>query len=301
MKLFDELIDALSDEKTSLSDGLLKTKVLMHKLGQKEFAEWVRRELEGYPRDAKLPDYRMLHAGLYGNFSNIAYQYTKQTLPTGHLSEKERKLFTELDMRESIAALTQLAGAESGLLRREFPPESFHLLEKALQPGTHISSVWGQVGTGAVINILTQVRSRLLDFVLDLREKVGDNPSDAAVREVGEMPETTKAFSQAIYGNNNVSTIVVGNENRVKVEVKAGDFSALEALLRKHGIEEADTNALHAAIDEDAKAGRDGEGFGPRVKTWIREMMGKVVEGSWAIELGIAGNLLTDALKAYYG
>jgi hypothetical protein len=30
-------------------------------------------------------------------------------------------------------------------------------------------------------------------------------------------------------------------------------------------------------------------------------MLDKAVDASWQIELGIAGNLLTDALKKYYG
>jgi hypothetical protein len=41
--------------------------------------------------------------------------------------------------------------------------------------------------------------------------------------------------------------------------------------------------------------------FGPRVREWIKKMISKAVDASWQIELGVAGNLLTDALKAYYG
>jgi hypothetical protein len=33
----------------------------------------------------------------------------------------------------------------------------------------------------------------------------------------------------------------------------------------------------------------------------MKGMLAKAVEGSWQIELGIASNFLTEALKAYYG
>jgi hypothetical protein len=55
-------------------------------------------------------------------------------------------------------------------------------------------------------------------------------------------------------------------------------------------------SCIHADA-EDVKAKR----FGPRVREWIKKMISKAVDASWQIELGVAGNLLTDALKAYYG
>lgn len=47
MKLLNEIIDALSSQDSSLTDALLKTKVLLHKIGHKELVEWVNRELNG--------------------------------------------------------------------------------------------------------------------------------------------------------------------------------------------------------------------------------------------------------------
>ncbi len=48
MKLLNEIIDLLSDKAGSLTDAMLKTKVLMHRIGHKELAEWVSAELGGY-------------------------------------------------------------------------------------------------------------------------------------------------------------------------------------------------------------------------------------------------------------
>ena len=39
--LLDEIIEILSQEKASLTDALLKTKILLHQIGKKELVEWV--------------------------------------------------------------------------------------------------------------------------------------------------------------------------------------------------------------------------------------------------------------------
>ena len=41
MKLINEIIEILSSDTGKLSDGLIKTKVLLHKIGHKELVPWV--------------------------------------------------------------------------------------------------------------------------------------------------------------------------------------------------------------------------------------------------------------------
>lgn len=59
MKLLNELIATLSAEQPHLTDTLMKTKVLLHRLGRKDLAEWVNLELNGYPDAVPVPDYRV--------------------------------------------------------------------------------------------------------------------------------------------------------------------------------------------------------------------------------------------------
>ncbi len=269
MKLLNELIETLSSEKPSLTDALMKTKVLLHKVGRKDLAEWVNLELNGDPQDAVLPEYRVLSANVHGNASNAAYNFTGHALPTFHLKPDMRKGFEELDMRESIAAVEKLAGGKS--FRRDLPPEAYHLFDEVLVPGTHVTSAWCEIGSGAVINILTQVRSRLLDFLLDLQGKVGDNMTEEEVKKVAQSPETGSSFSQSIYGNNN--TILVGNHNtQTVIHVKAGDFGSLAKVLGEHGVDAPDIAQLKVAIKEDTNshALKTKKGFGNSVKNLRR-------------------------------
>lgn len=127
MKLLNDLIETLSSEKPSLTDALMKTKVLLHKIGGKDLAEWVSQEVNGYPEHAVLPEYRIIHAGVRGNAANIAWKFTHHPLPTHHLKPEIRKRFEELDMRESIAGVERLTEAGNNLMR-QLPPEAYGLL-----------------------------------------------------------------------------------------------------------------------------------------------------------------------------
>ncbi|MCK5100082.1 MAG: hypothetical protein KAR45_18370 [Desulfobacteraceae bacterium] len=77
MKLIDEIIEILSSNNGKLSDALIKTKVLLHKIGHKELVPWVNSELNGYHDRDIIPEYRILpaqvlvNASKYGLSSNI--------------------------------------------------------------------------------------------------------------------------------------------------------------------------------------------------------------------------------------
>jgi hypothetical protein len=102
VKLFDDIVDLLSDKASSLTNAMLKTKVLIHKIGHKEVAAWLTDELDGYSKEKAIPDYRVIPVRLVGNLQNIAYVYSNQTLPAAHLSKKLQEEFSRDELRQSI-------------------------------------------------------------------------------------------------------------------------------------------------------------------------------------------------------
>ena len=109
-------------------------------------------------------------------------------------------------------------------------------------------------------------------------------------------------FNNAIFGDN--VTISVGDHSRQTVtnRIVTGRLKALKSVLQERNVGVADIDELRSAIEADAN-GEDVrvKRFGPRVRGWMKSMLAKAVDTSWQIEIGIASNLLTDALKAYYG
>lgn len=302
MKLIDELIAGLSAEKPNLTDALMKTKVLLHRLGRKDLAEWVNHELNGYADGTPVPEYRVIHAMLKGVITNGVYRYNSHPLPTLHLDKDIRKRYENLEMRESISVLEGLAASDTGNLHRPIPIEFNMFFDEVITGGYHVEKSWCEIGFGQIGQILTQVRSRLLDFVLELSEKVGGDMTDDEFKRIGQSPETASMFNHAIFGDN--VTIQVGNYSTQTVtnQITRGDFETLESYLLQHHVPPVDADRLQSAIKADEKTKDVKEKrFGSKVRDWMKEMLAKAVDGSWQIELGIASNLLTEALKTYYG
>ena len=300
MKLLNEIVDLLSDEKGSLTDALLKTKVVLHKIGHKELVEWVNDELNGYSQGKEVPKYRVIPARVVANLQNAAFAYSNQTLPISHLSEKERKHFSANEMRESIRVLEEYVAKPNGHLIHPIAPELYSKFNKVLD-NVWILDAWIQMEPTQIMNTLIEVRSRLLDFALSLQDKLGDTENDADAKQVAQTFDARAMFQNTVIGDN--ATFVLGDNNAttIKNSIKNGDFGSLASMLKGYGVSEEDINSLETSISQDIGAvDVEKKLFGPSVKGWMSKMLDKAINASWNIELGMAAGLLTNALQAYY-
>lgn len=304
MKLVDEIIQLLSDEGASLTAALLKTKVLLFKIGQKDLAEWVNKELNGYSDEDVVPEYRVLAAQVLVNAANVAYQFNSHPIPIGHLSESRRKSLEYSEMRQSLAVLEKLVsgGKPNGSLSSPIPMEWNGLLGESLVPGTHIQKAWCEIGVASVSGIFIQVRSRLLDFLLELNDQLPGEMDDNQIKQKAEKIDTQAMFRGAIFGNN--TTIVVGSANSPIITNTSlvGNIEALIQELRKQGVNDEQLASLKVAIEEDV--GKETEAkkeFGPAVKNWLDSLVVKSASVSGQLELAIVANVITTKLQAFYG
>lgn len=302
MKLIGEIIEILSSDTGKLSDALIKTKVLLHKIGHKELVPWVNSELNGYPNRDSVPEYRVLPAEVLVNASNGAYQVASRHIPMGHLNKEQRMALETARMDQSLAVLEKFSEKDRGRLQAHIPMESYGLLEEGLGNQYRIESAWSEISPASVLQILIQVRSRLLDFVLELNDQFPSELDDDQVKERIGSVAAKNLFNSAIFGDN--TTILVGSSNTQSVsnvDVK-GDFNALAKTLEKNGVSNLDIAALKNAIDQDSSViNQDSREYGPAVKSWLQTMLSKAVETSWNIELGVASSLLATALNSFYG
>lgn len=302
MKLIEEIIDLLSSEGGSLSDALIKTKVLLHKIGHKELVPWVNSELNGYPDRDSVPEYRVLSAEVLVNASNGAYRVTAHHIPLGHLNEEHRKSIETARMDQSLTVLEKFAKKNSGNLQAHIPMESYGLLGKNLGNQYQIESAWSQISMDSVLQILIQVRSRLLDFMLELNDQFPSDLNEVQVKERIDSIDAENLFNNAIFGDNTTILLGGGNNQTVTNVVVKGNFNTLAKRLRDNGVHESDIEALKVAIEKDDQTiNANQKEFGPEVKSWLQKMLSKAVDTSWQIELGVASSLLATALNSYYG
>src|SRR5437773_3089607 len=115
MSQFAQLIDAVSDQKGhSLSDVLLKAKVLAHRLKSRRFRQWISAEIDGYSTEMTLPDYRVVKCGLYGHFAG-PFQSSVRNVPLSANvpGANARRALTINGMPQSIAFIEDLAGQDN--------------------------------------------------------------------------------------------------------------------------------------------------------------------------------------------
>lgn len=303
MKLLDEIIDLLSSKDGNLTDALLKTKILLHKLGHKELVDWVNFELNGYPPKGDVPSYRKLHAEVRAHIASFTWHMASSPLPLSHLDSDKREWLETAVINQSLAVVEGWAakGSDSHL-QRSIPLEFNGILGKQLDSGVEIVRAWSQIDKSQIPSILIQVRSRLLDFALTLRDQLPTDMSDSETKQQAEGIDTRGIFNNAIFGPN--ATVIVGDHNvqTATNTIVKGDFNSLASALRQKKVSEEDIQSLRTAIDADGPdvAANKGQ-FGPGVKAWMERMWSKAVELSWQIELNVAGSLLATALCQYYG
>ena len=231
MQLVDEIIELLSASKPSLENALFKAQVLAHKLGEEDLKKWVDSELKGYPGREALPPYRVLHVTVMGNFSNGAYRYSDQPLPIMKVEKRLREKLETTHLTQSIAVIEKWSKSESDLAT-VIAPEMYGVLSKGLGGGYSVERAWGKHSVGAMLQVVVEVRSRLLDLALQLADRIPREPETSQIKAVSKEMAVGEIFRNAVFGDN--ATIVVGNGKiqGITNSIVKNDFASLEAVLR---------------------------------------------------------------------
>ena len=305
MKLLEEIIDGLSDEQPNLEHVLTKTKVLLYQIGQKDLASWVNSELTGYSGNDVVPEYRQIPTRVLVTATNgYTARWQNMPVPLGHLDKEMRDSLTTTTVAHSIANLQDWANSKDGALSKPLPAEFCGLLGKGLDDTIYVETAHVEIGRSQIVGILAEIKSRLLDFVLELSSQIPAGAGEVEATEVSKRIDTANLFNNAIFGDQ--TTIIVGDHNvqTVTNTVRANDFGSLAEYLKANKVPEQDISALEQAINVDATASSEMQApgqYGSAVQQWLKEMLGKAVDTAWAVEINVAGSLLATALNAYYG
>jgi len=300
MKLLTEIIELLGSDKPDLNSALFKTKVLMHKMGQKKAREWVDSKINGYKESAVLPSYRILEVTVFGNVSNGYTRHTNMPLTTLHLDEKLRDIMNTADLRQSIAVIEEYSKSDDLVMPVE--PALAGELGKVFSAGFRLERTWREPSAGAMLQVVNEVRSSLLDFVLDLSDSFPEEIDTAEMKLASKEKGVEGMFQNAVFGAN--TTIVVGDNNNQNISnaITTNDFQSLAAVLIAHSVKESDVLALQAAVASDVNSpNHEHQNYGENVQQWYHAMLDKAADLAWNVNTGVAGSLLATALNSYYG
>ncbi|MGE8430262.1 MAG: hypothetical protein ACN6O7_20450 [Sphingobacterium sp.] len=301
MKLLESIINDLVVTKVSLSDPLLKTKVLASRIRNQQLLDWVNSEVNGYGEEDSVPNYRAEYGILKGNYLNGYWQYTDAQIPLPNISSEIKETYTKIECRDSIEAVCANMNSENLGFSVSNDRKAF-LENKIRELGYdrfQILSLHIQIPVNFNSNIISNVRSKLLEFMLALEQEFG---VEADIITLSKNNQTiTHIMNTTINNSGDGAVINNGDNNNIEtnITVNQGNKDALKTKLIEEKVTVNDAEELIKIIDKSTPVSKDN--FGEPVNNWVQTMIGKALNGSWQVAIGAAGNILAQAIQAYYG
>jgi len=298
--LLDEIIGLLSDEKATLEGALLKSKVLLHQIGHKDLAPWVNSELGGYAANTEVPSYRVVRSEVHGSLTVGLIQYPDAPLPVYHLEPGARQHLTQTKMPHSIGSLEEHIRTyrrDRKPLVRLLPPELFSRFQAPLAEETVIHTVWCVANMTDIESIPVQVRSRLLDFCLELHAATGGEAEPQQLHKKAIEVDAGKMFQTIIYGGN----VYLGAHQNIQVNNQRGDIEGLINEVKKLGYEQKDLDELRQAVVDDKATGKTPDISDGKTGGWFIKALKKAGEGVVKGGIEIATKVIVESLKHYTG
>jgi len=297
--LLEEIKNAAVDSKSDLGTLLRKCKLLAAQLGSKPLEDWLIWESNGYPPDVPVPDYRTWALEVKGHFAGPLGSGLRNTpIPLACLPERIRAPYERYECRQSIASIEAVVANTDGVI-------GVSTGDLALLVGTKVYrhhnciQAWAEFSSNSLIELLNSVRNRVLDFAVAVGKERGPGGSGVSSDKTIDSSRVTQIFNTTIYGGS-AQLVGTANQSTVTMTIKRRDFDSLEHVLRENGVKDADLLDLKGATEEEKEVKPDG-GFGPKVSSWIAQMMMKAAQGTWDVGIAAAGTMLADALAKYYG
>lgn len=302
MSLLNDIKKDAIDSKSDISELLRRCKVLAYRLDNDEFKLWIEYELNGYPEEVDVPKYRQIHVESYGNFAGtFGSRIENSPIALSALESNHRAYFSKHNCGESVSSISSVIRKTSDLnLRGSWPHDLILYYGDKLSSNYHLVEAWQAIPVSSLITILDTVKNRILTFVLEL-EKESPNIGEDATIPI-DKDKIQQNFRTIIMGN--VTNLVSSGSQSVtyntSIKIIQNDFDSLKRFLLSNELTESDIKELEKAIRDDGDANKE-KIQGDKVQSWFMSMLQKAKSGLWQITVPVASQLLTEALKRYYG
>jgi len=165
MSLLHDIQSAVLEERADLGPILLKLRLLAARLGSQPLADWVKHESEGYPKDAPVPDFRIIPVSYTASFSGPFGSGIRNAPIAPYLIEKfAGRQWTRHQIRQSIAAVDELLASSSKGGSVDIDAANLILL---LQGKVYSDYTCTEVtGTISRTSLAESVRSRILELTV---------------------------------------------------------------------------------------------------------------------------------------
>ncbi len=304
MELIKQVINDLIDANISLEAPLLKTKVLATRINNQELLSWVNQELTGYPENI-VPAYRIYTCSIIGAYNTLDKEYKGIQIPTEGLDTSIRDELKYFKFNQGVSSLESIIKEPgSGILERELTAELIKVIEANMKSYMNMSILdlydcRLRTAPNVINQLLSIVKSRLLDFMLELENKFGIKAEIETLKTNNQI--ITNMVTNNITNNGDGNVTNTGNDSKLKakINIKKLNKQSLREGLLSNKVSEEDINELLSIVDKEEITNPDN--FGKPINSWISKMYNKALNGSWDVASGAAGGILTTIISQYYG
>jgi len=223
-------------------------------LGNAEFKHWIEAELNGYPSTDGLPPYRVLNVQSKGHFSGPFQSGLRNAdIPLSCVPEQVRDSLSHCYLREPIAALESLVADSDGRSAQEpWNADLVAYVAGNIYEGMNCMQAWKVIPINKVVAALDTVRTRILNFVLEIEAEA----PDAGEAPVNSNPVPQEKVHQIFntYISGSVQNLATASTNvRQYAKLKEGDaklFAEILNALSKSGVEDKVFKKASEAIEE---------------------------------------------------
>ena len=220
-----QIIKDLANGTADIQTALKRTKVLLQELNNDKLLQWVNYEIEGYPENADIPDYRIIGGQVYGTYfkGSIAthVQYNHVPISLGNLPDEIKNDILTIKITQGIEALNAMViesrRKENGGLTRLIPSELYpHIAQANNDLGMIIVTASVELNMAEILNIFPKIESKLLDILLFLEKQFG-NLDDLDINTESKSEEELERITNHIYVViYNDKSITIGDKNKIK-------------------------------------------------------------------------------------
>jgi hypothetical protein len=178
MSNLKEIRDEASETGVKVSILLKKTKILASELEQEGFVKWIDKELNGYSKDDKVPEYRIVKGTPQG------FNPYRGWIPYIHTDPKSQEIISERGIGQPVAELESLLDSRGSSFEVKFPANIEKTLRKGVQMDVDLRLF---IDKSEVVGILEHLRNAVLDWSIKLKkEGVSDGASEFTKKEIHE-------------------------------------------------------------------------------------------------------------------
>ncbi|UVM06390.1 hypothetical protein [Pseudomonas laurylsulfatiphila] len=301
MSLIQDIQAAAISQTTDVPTLLRMCKLLAARISHPQLNEWADRELNGYPDIESLPHYRVTRVDSYGTFHGGFRQADRLQIPVTVLPEKLREQFQHAYMISSISSYAALLiGNTTGRVQEPWPLGLAVHHASTVTTDMQCVAAWKEIPIGAVVRLLDSVKTKILDYVIDL-DREAPNAGDTPIGSQAPLSteKMTQIFNNTINGN--VGNISNSGENFTQnASIQFGNWDSLTKQLTSLGLNPADFPLMQGDLDE-ARVGMDESEKQARASTWISYLTNKAIEGASGVGVETVAAAISMAITAYMG